>query len=105
MRSLRRWPACRSRSRRSARGPASGPGRSRSTSRPSFRSDSDTSSEHEAPLNHTLAATITGRSNNNPLRVEAWDATGVVDDLIDVATSDARGRFTMAVDADYVAAI
>jgi len=53
-------------------------------------------------MNHTLTATLTGHTIAT-LRVEAWDATGVIDDLIDVAVSDARGRFTMSVDEDYVA--
>jgi hypothetical protein len=55
-------------------------------------------------MNHTLITTVTGQPIAN-LRVEAWDATGIVDDLIDVAVSDARGRFRMEVDDYYVAAV
>ncbi len=39
------------------------------------------------------------------LRIEAWDAAGLCPDLIDVAASDARGRFEMILDPDYLAAL
>lgn len=41
----------------------------------------------------------------NGLRVEAWHATGICSDLIDVAVTDARGHFEMTLDGGYLAEV
>jgi hypothetical protein len=51
---------------------------------------------------NTLSATLLTSTVPTGLRIEAWDAAGICPDLIDVAAPDARGRFTMKLDAEYV---
>jgi hypothetical protein len=45
---------------------------------------------------------ISSTAHLSGLRVEAWDAQGNCPDLIDVALTDARGHFTMQLEADYI---
>jgi len=53
---------------------------------------------------YTLSGAISGGVAAN-LRIEAWDASGICPDLIDVASTDARGSFAMKLDADYLEAL
>ncbi len=49
---------------------------------------------------YVLSATLARHSGTlSGLRVEAWDAAELCPDLIDVAASDAKGGFTMRIDA------
>src|ERR1043165_412318 len=52
-----------------------------------------------------LVSTVRGVPTVGGLRVEAWDAAGLCTELVDVARTDAHGRFSMAVTSDYVAAL
>ena len=55
---------------------------------------------------HQLSANVVGTSHAvASLRVEAWDASGIRPELIDVALTDTRGHFTMQLDADYLAGL